>query len=170
VEDAQGRFDWARPDEDLHGFVNELERPIGTYLYGRRMYQTMTFWESAPVTDATAPVLRDYAQIWRAADKVVYSSTLDSVSSARTRLERRFDPDAVRHLKATSSQDLSIGGADLARQAIQAGLVDEFQLFVMPIAVGGGKPWLPQGVRVELELAESRPFASGVVYLSYRPR
>ena len=167
VEDADGRFDWAEPDEDVHAFVNELERPISTYLYGRRMYETMAFWETAP-TDGEPAVFRDYAEVWRAADKVVYSKTLQTPSTARTRIERSLDPDAIRRLKASCASDLSIGGADLAGQAMAAGLVDELHLFVFPVIVGGGKRALPDGVRAELELVDQRRFDSGVVHLHHR--
>ncbi|MET0693073.1 MAG: dihydrofolate reductase family protein [Propionibacteriaceae bacterium] len=166
--DASGGFDWAAPDEDVHAFVNDLERPIGTYLYGRRMYETMSYWES-PLTDPdTSPVERDFATIWQAADKVVYSTTLDTVASARTRIERRFDPAAVRELKATSSTDLTIGGPDLAAQALAAGLVDQLQLVIVPVVVGGGHRALPDDLRLDLELREERRFGNGMVYLNYR--
>jgi dihydrofolate reductase len=167
VADEAGNFDWAAPDEDVHRFVNDLERPVGTYLYGRRMYETMVFWEAQDFSGAPAFV-RDFAEIWRAADKVVYSKTLDAVSSARTRLERVFDPDAVRRMKAQSGQDISVGGPELAAQAIMAGLVDDYHLFVVPVVVGGGKRALPDGVRLDLELLDERRFASGVVHLRYR--
>jgi len=167
VENAEGRFDWAAPDEEVHAFVNELERPIGTHLYGRRMYETMVFWES--VDTAAAPsVSRDFADAWRAAEKVVYSRTLGTVSSARTRIARNFDIDAVRRLKETSGLDITIGGPQLAALAITAGLVDECHLFLTPILLGGGKPALPEGVRAPLELLGERRFASGVVHLHYR--
>jgi dihydrofolate reductase len=168
VEDTTGHFDWAGPDDEVHRFINDLERPIGTYLYGRRMYETMLYWENPPLDASAPPALRDFTHIWQAADKVVYSRTLDSVSSSRTRIERSFDTEAIRNLKATTSHDLTIGGAHLARQALEADLVDELQLFVVPIVVGGGKPWLPSNVRLNLELQESRPFTSGVVFLRYR--
>ena len=168
-EDADGRFDWAAPDEDVHAFVNDLERPIGTHLYGRRMYETMVFWETAP-TDGEPAVFRDYAEIWRAAEKIVYSRTLQAPSSARTRIERDFDPEAVRQLKAAAKRDITVGGPDLAAQAIKAGLVDEYQLFLTPNLVGGGKQSLPDNVRLELELLDERRFGSGVVYLHYRTR
>jgi dihydrofolate reductase len=167
VEDEHGKFDWAAPDEEVHAFVNDLERAAGTHLYGRRMYEVMVFWET--MTDA-APVMRDYAEIWRAADKVVYSTTLERPSSARTRVERDFDPDAVRRMKASAERDLTIGGPELAGVAIGAGLVDEVQLFLSPVIVGGGKPALPDGVRLALELIEERRFAGGVVYLRYGTR
>jgi len=168
VEDEQGRFDWAAPDEDLHAFVNDLERPIGTYLYGRRMYETMVFWETAG-TDADSPaVMRDFALIWRAAEKIVYSRTLQTVSSVRTRIEPSFDPATVRGLKETSEADITIGGAELAGRAIAAGVVDECHLFLGPIIVGGGKRALPESIRAQLELLDERRFRSGVVHLHYR--
>jgi dihydrofolate reductase len=170
VEDAQGRFDWAEPDEEVFSFVNDLERPVGTYLYGRRMYETMLTWEVAPLDAGQLPVVRDFTEIWRAADKIVYSRTLDSVSSARTRLERSFDPEAVRRLKGTVAEDMTVGGTGLACDAISAGLVDELRLLVVPVVVGRGKGWLPRDVRLDLELVDTRRFASGVVYCSYRPR
>lgn len=165
-EDADGRFDWAEPDEEVHAFANDLSRPIGTHLYGRRMYETMVFWETAPVEDE--PVFHDFATIWRAADKVVYSRTLQDVASARTRIERGLDPDAIRELEEASRADLAISGGDLAGQAIQAGLVDECQLFICPVIAGGGKRTLPDGVRAQLELLEARRFTNGVVYVHYR--
>jgi dihydrofolate reductase len=164
IEDEQGKFDWAAPDEEVHAFVNDLERPVGTHLYGRRMYETMVWWE----TGDHAAVYRDYAQIWRAAEKVVYSQTLQTVSSERTRLERVFDAAAVRRLKESSRSDITIGGAQLAGQAIAEGLVDECHLFLGPVLVGGGKRALPGGVLAELELMDERRFRSGVVYLHYR--
>jgi dihydrofolate reductase len=167
IEDEEGKFDWAAPDDEVHAFLNDLERSIGTYLYGRRMYETMAAWESI---DDQRPFMRDYAEIWRAAEKVVYSRSLASVSSARTRIERDFDPEAVRQLKETASADVSIGGADFAGQAIRAGLVDEYHLFLVPVLVGAGKRALPDGVRLELELLDERRFGSGIVYLRYRPR
>ncbi len=165
--DASGSFDWAAPDEEVHAFVNDLERPVGTYLYGRRMYETMRVWQTFGDSDEPA-VIQDYAQIWRAADKVVYSSTLDRVSTPRTRLERAFDADAIARLKASAERDIAVGGPGLAAAAIRAGLVDDWQLFVAPIVVGGGTRWLPDDVRVELELLEERRFGSGMAYLRYR--
>lgn len=167
VSDASGSFDWAEPDEALHSFANELERPIGTYLYGRRMYEVMVFWETLDADDDPPPYILDYANIWKAADKVVYSTTLDAVSSAKTRLERTFDSEAVRRMKAEATRDIGIGGANLAAQAIAAGLVDEYQFIVVPVVVGGGTRSLPDGVRIDLELVEERRFASGEVYLRY---
>jgi dihydrofolate reductase len=171
IEDAEGNFDWAAPDEDVHAFVNDLERSVGTYLYGRGMYETMVFWESPPDPVAQSPAVQDFARIWQAADKIVYSTTLETARSARTRIERVFEPDAVRQLKAERTADLTIGGAGLAAQAIEAGLVDELQLFFAPVLVGGGKRALPAGAaRVNLELLEERRFRSGFVFLRYRSR
>ena len=168
IEDEEGKFDWAMPDEEMHAFVNELERPIGTYLYGRRMYETMVCWETARPGDDEPAVFSDYGEIWRATDKIVYSRSLQAVSSERTRIEREFDPDDVRQLKEASEADLSIGGPDLARQAIAAGLVDECHLFLCPIVVGGGKRALAENVRAQLELLDERRFPNGVVHLRYR--
>jgi dihydrofolate reductase len=167
-EDAEGKFDWAAPDDEVHAFVNDLERPIGTYLYGRRMYETMVFWETVS-TEADEPaVFWDYAGIWRAAEKIVYSRTLQTPSSARTRIEREFEPDAVRQLKLSSTADIAVAGGELAGQAIGAGLVDECHLFLCPIVVGGGKRALPDNVRAQLELLDERRFENGVVHLHYR--
>jgi dihydrofolate reductase len=166
--DENGSFDWAAPDEEVHAFVNDLERPIGTYLYGRRMYETMVFWETADVPALSRPVESEYAAIWRAAEKVVYSSTLAAASGSRTRIERTFDPEIISALKAGAQRDIGIGGPTLAASAIAAGLVDEFQLFLTPVVVGGGTPYLPPGVHLDLELVDERRFASGVVYLHYR--
>jgi dihydrofolate reductase len=168
VEDEQGRFDWAAPDAEVHAFVNDLERPIGVYLYGRRMYETMVYWETVDTGSDQRAVSRDFAEIWRAAEKVVYSRTLQTVSSARTRIERDLDIDAIHRLKETSGSDITIGGAELAGQAIAAGLVDEVHLLLGPIVVGGGKRALPANVRAELELTGERRFRSGVVHLQYR--
>jgi dihydrofolate reductase len=168
--DADGRFDWARPDDAVHRLVNDLERPLGTYLYGRRMYEVMLAWETMDTGPAQPAAMRDFAQIWRAADKVVYSRTLEAVTTARTRLERDFDPEAVRQLKATAERDISVGGPELAGEAFRAGLVDELHLFLCPIVVGGGTRALPDGVRLELELVAERRFAGGVVHLHYRAR
>ena len=171
VEDAKGSFDWAAPDNEVHAFVNDLEREIGTYLYGRRMYEVMVYWETADtLADQSPPPERDFAEIWQAADKIVYSKTLEQAASARTRIEREFDPEAVRRMKASAERDLSVGGPDLAGQAIKAGLVDELHLFITPIIVGGGNAWLPDGVRVNLELLDERRFGGGVVYLRYGTR
>ncbi len=168
VEDEQGRFDWAMPDPDVHAFVNDLQRPIGTYLYGRRMYETMVFWETAR-SEADQPTwFRDYVRIWQAAEKIVYSRALQTVSSARTRIEREFEPDAIRQLKEKATADIAVGGAQLAGQAIAAGLVDDCHLFLNPILVGGGKRALPDNVSARLELVDERRFTSGVVHLHYR--
>jgi dihydrofolate reductase len=168
VADEEGNFDWAAPDEEVHSFVNDLERPVGTYLYGRRMYEVMVYWETAHTLADQPPIIRDFTEIWQAADKIVYSRTLETAGSARTRIERDFDPETVRQLKASAERDITVGGPDLAAQAIEAGLVDEFQLFVAPVVVGGGKRALPDNVRLKLELLDERRFGSGVVYLHYR--
>jgi len=165
--DSEGKFDWSEPDEEVHAFINDLERGIRTHLYGRRMYETMLFWENVPL-EGQSPTMRDYAGIWRSADKVVYSSTLPAASSARTRIERTFDPDAVRALKEHGN--VSVGGPTLAAEAIRAGLVDEYHLLVTPVVVGGGTSVFPEGVRAGLDLADERRFANGVVYLRYRAR
>ena len=170
VADADGNFDWAVPDEEVHTFINDLERPLGTYLYGRRMYETMVGWETDPTLADQSPVMRDFAEIWQAADKIVYSKTLETVSTARTRIERDFDPEAVRQMKALAGRDLIVGGPELAAQAIKAGLVDEYHLFIVPIVVGGGKQSLPNDVRLQLELVDERRFGNGMVYLKYRTR
>jgi dihydrofolate reductase len=170
VADENGNFDWAAPDEEVHRFVNDLERPIGTYLYGRRIYETMIYWETAHTLPDQPPFIQDFAGIWQAADKIVYSKTLDTPSSARTRIERDFDPDAVRRMKASAERDISVGGPDFAAQAIKAGLVDEYHLFLTPIIVGGGKQSLPDNVRLELELLDERRFGNGVVHLHYRTK
>jgi dihydrofolate reductase len=170
IEDTTGSFDWAEPDEEVHTFVNDLERPVGTYLYGRRMYEMMVYWETAHTLPDQRPVSRDFAAIWQSADKIVYSTTLETTSSARTRIERDFDPEVIRQLKSTAERDITVGGPDLAAQAIAAGLVDEYHLFLTPIIVGGGKALLPDNVRVELELLDERRFGSGVVFLRYRTR
>jgi dihydrofolate reductase len=181
VADEDGNFDWAEPDAEVHAFVNDLERPIGTYLLGRRMYEVMVYWENVPDLAGQSPVSQDYAHIWQAAEKVVYSRTLAQKRNAlgplsltaygpgtRTRIEREFDPEAVRRLKASAERDLSVGGAELAAQALAAGLVDECQLFLTPVVVGGGNPALPKHLRLRLELLDERRFASGVVYLRHR--
>ncbi|KRC61475.1 deaminase [Agromyces sp. Root81] len=170
VNDASGGFDWSAPDAEVHAFINDLEREIGTYLFGRRMYEVMRVWEELGDDPSTSPIERDYAAIWRGADKIVYSTTLAEVSTPRTRLERTFDVDAVRRMKSEASRDLSIAGPTLAAEAIRAGLVDEIGLFVTPVIVGGGTRLLPDGVRLDLELVDERRFASGVVFLRYRTR
>lgn len=168
MADENGNFDWAAPDEEVHVFVNELERPVGTFLYGRRMYETMVYWET-PHTIADQPsFVHDFAAIWQAADKVVYSTTLESVSSARTRIEREFEPGAIRRMKAATARDLTVGGPHLAAEAIRAGLVDELQLLVAPFVVGGGNHALPGNVRLGLDLLDEHRFSSGVVFLRYR--
>ena len=167
VTDKNGKFDWAAPDEEVHAFVNDLERNIGTYLYGRRLYETMKVWETMPL-DGEPLVMRDYAEIWRAAEKIVFSRTLTNTATPKTRLERSFDPVAIRRLKEQSPRDISIGGAELAGEAIKAGLVDEIHLLLHPIVVGGGRRALPDGALVRLELLDERRFASGVVHVHYR--
>jgi dihydrofolate reductase len=166
IEDRDGRFGWSAPDDEVLAFVNELERPIGTYLYGRRMYETMVFWERPSDAFEQNVPSRAFGEIWRAAEKIVYSTTLAAVSSARTRIERRFDPEAVRTLKAVADRDLTVGGAALAAQAIESGLVEEVQLLLVPEVVGGGKRALPDA-RLRLELLEQRRFANGTVFLRY---
>ncbi len=168
VADRDGNFDWSAPDDEVHAFVNELERPIGTYLYGRRLYEVMQYWGTDGASGDPSSVIRDFAELWQAADKVVYSTTMTESVTARTRIERAFDADGVRRLKAEASRDLSVGGAQLAAQAIRAGLVDELHQFVNPIVVGGGNPWLPDDVRWELELLDEHRFGGGVVHLHYR--
>jgi dihydrofolate reductase len=170
IEDEAGTFEWAAPDEEVHAFVNELERPVGTYLYGRRMYETMVFWDSPPNLADEPPVFQEFAKVWQSAEKIVYSRTLERVTSARTRIERDFDADAVRQLKAAAETDLTVGGAELAAQAIEAGLVDEYQLFLVPVVVGGGKRSLHPSVRVDLQLLDERRFGNGTVYLRYLSR
>ena len=170
VADVDGNFDWAVPDEEVHTFINDLQRPVGTYLYGRRMYEVMVSWESAHTLTDQPPFMHDFAQIWQAADKIVYSKTLQRVSSARTRIERDFDPEAVRQIKVRVGSGVIVGGPNLTAQAIEAGLVDELHLFVTPIVVGGGKQSLPNDVRLKLELLDERPFSNGMVYLRYHTR
>lgn len=169
IENEAGEFGWGEPDDEVHAFINDVARPVGTFLYGRRLYETMLVWETLPL-DGVPAHIRDFAQIWRAADKVVYSRKLNDVSTANTRIEREFDPDVVRELKASASEDLAIGGAELAAEAFKAGVVDELQLFVAPVVVGGGKRSLPGGVRLDLDLLEERHFAAGFTYLVYRIR
>ncbi|KPL76854.1 deaminase/reductase [Ornatilinea apprima] len=168
IEDADGHFDWAAPDEEVHGFINNLERAAGMYLFGRRMYETMQVWETDPSLAAGSPLLGDFARIWQAAEKIVYSTTLPSPSTRKTRIERTFDPQAIRQMKATTDKDILIGGPNLAAQALRAGLVDEYQLFLAPVIVGGGKACLPNHLRLDLELLEERRFDSGMVFLRYR--
>jgi dihydrofolate reductase len=166
IEDADGKFDWAEPAEDVHTFINDLERPVGTYLLGRRTYEVMTYWENIALTDQPR-YIQGFAEIWRATDKIVYSKTLETVSTARTQIEREFDPEAVRTMKTAAGRDLTVGGPALAARAFEAGLVDELRLFVVPIAVGGGKRSLPDKIRVELDLLDERRFLNGVVHLRY---
>jgi dihydrofolate reductase len=168
VADEEGTFEWAAPGEEVHAFVNDLERPIGTHLYGRRLYEVMIGWETMDTLPDQTPAVLDFAAIWQAADKVVYSRTLEAPSTARTRIEREFDPEAVRRMKASADSDISIGGPNLAAEAIRAGLVDELHLLLHPIVIGGGTPSLPDGVRWGLELLAERRFANGVVHLHYR--
>ena len=168
VEDERNNFDWAAPDGEVHAFVNDLERSIGTHLYGRRMYETMVYWETVSTGPDQSQVTRDYAEVWRAADKVVYSRTLETVSSARTVIERDFNPARIRELKETATADITVDGAELAGLAMTAGLVDECQLLLAPVLVGGGKRALPDGMFAQLQLVGERRFASGVVFLHYR--
>ena len=168
VADANGEFDWSAPDEEVHAFVNDLVRPMGTYLYGRRMYDVMRYWATASTAHDEPAVMRDFAELWQAADKIIYSTTLERASTARTRLERSFDPDTVRQLKETAQRDLAIGGPTLAAHAITAGLVDELHLFLTPVMVGGGTAALPAGVRGDLQLLDEHRFSNGVVHLHYR--
>ena len=167
VEDASGSFDWSAPDEDVFAFINDLERPIGSYLYGRRMYETMRYWETAHTIPDQPDFIQDFIDIWQAADKIVYSKTLQGVSSARTRIEPDLYPDAVRHLKATATADMTVGGAELAGQALRASLVDEIRLFLVPVLVGAGKRALPDHLRIDLQLLDERRFKSDVTYLRY---
>ena len=168
VADEQGKFDWAEPDEEVHAFVNDLERSVGTHLLGRRMYEVMSYWDDPPMLDEQPPVIHDFAAIWRAADKVVFSRTLTTVSAPRTRVERDFDAEAIRRLKASATRDIAVGGPELAAQAMAASLVDEVHLLLNPIIVGGGNPALPAGVRVKLALLSERRFRNGVVHVGYR--
>jgi dihydrofolate reductase len=170
VADERGEFGWAEPDEEVHRFANDLERPVGTYLYGRRMYEVMAVWDDPAMLAAAPAYIREFGELWRAADKIVYSATLVDVHTGSTRIERGFDPDAVRRLKEAAEDDISVGGPHLAGQALRAGLVDELGLLAVPAVVGGGTPWLPPDVRLRLDLLEERRFASGVVYLRYGVR
>ena len=168
VADADGKFDWAEPDEEVFGFVNELERPIGTYLYGRRMYEVMVYWETADTLPDEPAVVRDFTKLWLSADKIVYSTTLAEVATARTTIEKTFEPEAVRRLKSAAHRDLTVGGPHLAAEAFRAGLVDEVHLILAPVIVGGGTRALPDDVRVGLELLDERRFAGGMAHLHYR--
>jgi dihydrofolate reductase len=167
IEDEHGSFDWSAPADDRFSLVTDLVRPVGTHLYGRRMYETMAVWETDPALAARSDLMADFAHVWRAADKIVYSTTLDAVSTARTRLERRFDPDEIRALKAAASHDLMVGGPNLAAHAFRAGLVEECHLFICPLVVGRGKPSLQSDLRTTLELLAERRLDDGVVYLRY---
>ncbi|MCU1457375.1 MAG: bifunctional deaminase-reductase domain protein [Actinomycetia bacterium] len=168
IEDEHGSFDWTAPSDEFFAFITDLVRPVGTYLYGRRLYESMAVWETDPALSAQSELMGDFANVWQAAEKVVYSTTLGAVPTAKTRLERDFDPDSVRDIKASATSDLTVGGANLAAHAFKAGLVDECHLFVYPVLVGGGKPSLPRDTRAELELLDERRFGNGVVYLRYR--
>jgi dihydrofolate reductase len=170
IADEDGKFDWAEPDEEVHTFINDLARPVGTYLLGRRMYEVLAYWDDPPALDEQPSFVQEFAEIWQAADKVVYSRTLETARTARTSIERGFDPEAIRRLKAQSDRDVAVGGPDLAAQAIRAGLVDEYQLFVVPVAVGAGKRVLPRDGRIELELVDERRLRNGTVFLHYRTR
>ena len=168
VADETGNFDWAEPDEEVHSFVNDLERPIGTYLYGRKLYEMMAVWETPEVFPSPTPAIQEYARIWQAAEKIVYSRTLSAVSTARTTIEREFDLATLRDMKARSQRDLCIGGPSLAAEAVRAGLVDEYGVYIAPIIVGGGNPFLPEGARRAVDLIEERRFRNGMIYLRYR--
>ena len=168
IEDSHGNFDWTAPDDEVFAFITDLIRSAGTYLYGRRMYETMAVWETDPTLAAQSELMGDFARVWQAANKVVYSTTLHEVSSAKTQLERNFDPDAIRALKTSAAGDLAVGGPNLAAHAFHAGLVDECQLFIYPVFVGTGKPSLPRDTRANLELLDERRFGNGVVYVRYR--
>ena len=170
IADEDGEFDWAEPDEEVHAFINDLERPVGTYLLGRRMYEVLAYWDDPPALDEQPSFVQEFAEIWQAADKVLYSRTLEAARTARTRMERDFDAEAIRQLKAQSDRDVTVGGAHLAAQAIKAGLVDDYQLFVVPVVVGAGKQALPRDGRIDLELVDERRFRSGTVFLHYRTR
>jgi dihydrofolate reductase len=167
VADRDGKWDWSRPDEEVHSFINDLQRPLRTHLYGRRMYEVLSAWEDLDLSDEPG-YIAEFAEIWRNTDKIVFSRTLPDVSTSRTRLERSFDPEAVRELKASAETDLVVGGPELAGQAMQAGLVDEIHLFLAPAVVGGGKRVLSEGLRLDLELLEQRRFRNGTVHLHYR--
>ena len=168
IEDARGVFEWTEPTDEVFSFITDVVRPVGTYLYGRRLYETMAVWETDPTLAAQSELWTDFANVWQAADKIVYSTTLHDVPTANTRLERRFDADAVRDIKASAASDLTVGGAALAAHAFDAGLVDECHLFVCPVVIGAGKPAFRSDARVQLELQGEHRFGSGVVYLRYR--
>ena len=168
IEDEHGSFDWTAPSDEVFAFITDLVRPVGTHLYGRRMYETMAVWETDPALPAQSELMADFAHVWQAAEKIVYSTTLDAVSTAKSRLERRFDPDSIRRMKADASRDLMMGGPNLAAHAFRAWLVDECHLFIYPVVVGRGKPSLPSELRAELELLDERRFENGVVYVRHR--
>jgi dihydrofolate reductase len=168
IEDSHGNFDWTAPSDDAFAFITDLVRSTGTFLYGRCLYETMSVWETDPALAAASELRRDFAHVWQAANKIVYSATLQEVSTAKTQLERAFDPDAIRALKSSAATDLTIGGANLAAHAFRAGLVDECQLFIGPVFIGAGKPSLPRDMRADLELLDQRRFSNGVVYVRYR--
>jgi dihydrofolate reductase len=170
IEDANGNFDWAAPDEEVHAFINNLERSSGTYLYGRRMYEMMTVWETDPDLAAESPLLGEFAEIWQAADKILYSRTLTSAATRKTTIERNFDPEAIRRLKETAERNIAIGGSELAGQVFRSGLIDECHLFLVPVIIGGGKRSLPDNLRLDLDLLEEHRFSSGVVFLRYQVR
>ena len=170
IEDMDGKFDWTDPSEEVFRFITDLIRADGTHLYGRRTYESMMVWETDPNLASQSPLMRDFAQVWQAADKIVYSRTLEAVSTRKTKIERSFDPEAIRRLKESVEQDIHIGGAELAAQAFRSGLIDECHLFIKPIIVGGGKAALPDNVRLELELLEERRFSNGTVFLRYRTK
>src|SRR5574342_513057 len=170
IEDLDGKFDWTDPSDEVFQFITNLIRAVGTHLYGRRTYENMMVWETDPNLAAESPLMRDFAEIWQAANKIVYSRTLETISTRKTQLEQTFDPEAIRQLKATGEHDILIGGPELAAHAFRAGLIDECHLFLVPIIVGGGKQALPDNVRLELELLDERRFGSGVVFLRYRTR
>jgi dihydrofolate reductase len=170
IEDSNGKFDWAQPDEEVHTFINDLERTAGTYLFGRRMYETMMVWETDPSLASDSPITRDFAEIWREADKIVYSKTLKAISTSKTRIEQAFDPEAIRRMKVATEHEIIIGGPNLAAQAFRSGLIDECHLFIIPIMVGSGKKSLPDNIHLELELLDEHRFRSGVVFLRYQTR
>jgi len=167
IADEDGNFDWAEPDEEMHTLVNDLARPVGTFLLGRRMYEVLVAWETLETADQPT-YIRDFAEIWRGADKIVYSTTLETVPSAQTRIEGAFDPEAVRQLKTTAERDITVGGPGLAAHAIRAGLVDEWQVLLVPVVVGGGIRFFPDDVRLTLELLDERRFGNGTLHLRYR--
>jgi dihydrofolate reductase len=170
VADEAGNFDWAAPGEDVHRFINELERSVGTYLFGRRLYEIMAVWQDFPDIEQEPEVIGEYAAIWQSADKIVYSETLAAVTTPKTRLDRSFDPQSVRAMVTDQEQDVSIGGPTLASHALRAGIVDDIHLFIVPHIVGGGTPCWPAGLPLQLDLAEQERFSDGTVYLHYTTR